>query len=275
MDGVSSLYGGVFTALTSTGFYGGALRQGGGTGAGAAAPGASTIRSGAAEADVFAAEIARRVEAGTVTAEGAEKKDPTDLENALAGAVDFIRENFGAEAATASMALVMQTVSGEGASEEQVGSALLSVLRFVDRNFGFAAGDRVMAEFNGDLNEALNRYFENGFEETFYASDGSGGSGGLGGPLQSSLDGLFKNVTERFGQDAAETVSSLIEDNLAENGLSRESFKTGLDAAVAWLAATYGTEVATSDLTSDPATGAATPAASGLQAKGRLLDIAA
>ncbi|TVM16672.1 hypothetical protein DPQ33_11810 [Oceanidesulfovibrio indonesiensis] len=132
--------------------------------------------------DAFGLDMTRRLEATQPAAtekttdesgEGPEqtigKVEASRLGKALAQAVEFIREKFGDDAATAAMGIVYQSGGDGQLTEESLGKGLLNVVRMVDRNYGFAAGDMVMGQFNGELNNALNNYFDNGFQETFFA----------------------------------------------------------------------------------------------------------
>jgi len=150
---------------------------------------------GREEIETFAAEIRRRADLGLTATDADQAGDgsgeETDAKGAalaasLADAVDLIRERYGSDAATATMGLVLQNV-GEGAlTEENLGNGLVAALKFIDRNLGTAAGDQVMATFNGSLNEAMNRYFENGHEELFVAVED--GVASFGTPVAATLE---------------------------------------------------------------------------------------
>lgn len=96
------------------------------------------------------------------------------LATALGNSMDALRTQFGDQTAQAAMALVArrldQQAEGAPLSEEQFSRGLLETVRLVDRQYGFAAGDTVMRQFNGDLNEAINAYFDNGLKERFFAT---------------------------------------------------------------------------------------------------------
>lgn len=155
---------------------------------------------GREEIETFAAEIKRRADLGKAAAEGTTDgqsaatvstggdTEGTDAKGAalaasLADAVDFIREEYGSDAATATMGLVLQNVGDGALTEDNLGDGLVAALKFIDRNLGTAAGDRVMARFNGSLNDSMNSYFENGHEELFVAVQGGTVSFGAGTAL--------------------------------------------------------------------------------------------
>ncbi|THB69108.1 MAG: hypothetical protein D6E12_05295 [Desulfovibrio sp.] len=161
----------------------------------------------------------------------------SELESSLAGAVDYIRGQFGDKAATAFMGLVYQGIGNSEVTEENLGRGLLQGVRFLDRNFGFAAGDKALNFFNGDLNQAMNDHFQNGLNEQFYASTWQGADivslslSAAEGALDSqdaetpslleSLQATLEELTDATTSDPAsleqglETVASV----LAERGL--------------------------------------------------------
>jgi hypothetical protein len=164
---------------TSTLFGGTTGRSGTSSGRGATLA-VSQTSIGREEIETFAAEIRRRADLGVSTtdadqtgdaAEGGESADSKGaaLAASLADAVDFIREEYGSDAATATMGLVLQNVGDGALTEENLSDGLVAALKFIDRNLGTAAGDRVISKFNGSLNDSMNRYFENGHEELFVA----------------------------------------------------------------------------------------------------------
>ncbi|QLA17454.1 hypothetical protein [Desulfolutivibrio sulfoxidireducens] len=176
-----SMYAGTSTLFGQTATGSGSA-SGSSSGSGGTVVSVSTTSIGREEIEVFASEILRRAEASENEADdagtdGSETDASTDgqdrkgsaLASALADAVDFIREEYGSDAATAAMGLVMQNVGDGALTEDSLGDGLVAALKFIDKNLGIAAGDAVMAEFNGALNTAINRYFENGVEEEFVA----------------------------------------------------------------------------------------------------------
>ncbi len=116
----------------------------------------------------FANEIIRRM-GEELDTEG-QPKDVTALRHSLGSTMDWLRERFGDETAAAAAGMILQSTSS-GVSEESLGDGLLNTLKFIDRNFGFAAGDSAIATFNSGVNSELNNYFDNGKSEIFFASD--------------------------------------------------------------------------------------------------------
>jgi len=114
----------------------------------------------------FANEIVRRME--ETTGEDGQTKDNTDLRHSLGQTMDWVRERFGDETAAAAAGMVLQSTSS-GVTEQTLGDGLLNTLKFIDRNFGFAAGDAAIAQFNQGVNTEINEYFDNGKAEMFFA----------------------------------------------------------------------------------------------------------
>ncbi|MDR2050980.1 MAG: hypothetical protein LBQ63_04330 [Deltaproteobacteria bacterium] len=142
-------------------------------------------------ASVFAADISRRIAAAPAEgAAGGAGSSPSgergsawdkaarleDLEYSLSGAVAYMTENYGEKAGTAMMALVYKRVGEAAPTEESLGQAFLDVTHFIDVNFGLSEGDKFLEYLNGDLNESLNAFFDNGLEESFFALGSSGGA---------------------------------------------------------------------------------------------------
>jgi hypothetical protein len=121
----------------------------------------------------FANEIMRRM--GEVTGEDGQPKDSTDLRQSLGSTMDWIRERYGEETAAAAAGMIIQATSS-GVTEETLGNGLLNTLKFIDRNFGIAAGDEAIAQFNNGINGAVNEFFDNGLNELFFAAESSDGS---------------------------------------------------------------------------------------------------
>jgi hypothetical protein len=115
----------------------------------------------------FANEIIRRM-GEDLDGEG-QPKDVTALRHSLGSTMDWLRNRFGDETAAAAVGMITKATSS-GVTEESLGDGLLNTLKFIDRNFGFAAGDAVIANFNSGINGELNRYFDNGKSEVFFAS---------------------------------------------------------------------------------------------------------
>jgi hypothetical protein len=201
---------------------------------------AAGTRAPSGTSDTFAAEIMRRLQASrTASNAGAllESGAAGDLQSALAGTVDYVRKTHGDAAATAVMGIVIKGVGDGSGGEDALGNALVSSLKFIDRNFGIASGDAAMAQFNGSLNNAVNGYFQNGKTELFHAA---GDAGGAAGQVQGILASTLSSVTDSFGQDAAETVADILAGSLKETGSTRQGLGTALARADDYLARTYG-----------------------------------
>lgn len=223
---------------------------------------ARTTTSGSTS-ETFAAEILHRLQdAQTASNAGAllESGAAGDLQTSLADAIDAIREKHGDAAATAVMGIIIKGVGDGSGGEDAMGNALVASLKFIDRNFGIAAGDAAMADFNGALNNAVNDYFQNGHNEQFFASDGSGATDGI----QSVVSDTVAAVAERFGDATAQAISELVTTSLEQTGVNRTGLGTALSAATASLADQYGD--AAPDLTA--VSGAPTALA-----KGSVLDL--
>ncbi len=197
---------------------------------------------GQAEANAFAKSLVDGIDASGLRAEDAGADESAHLKKSLADSIDYVRDNFGDEAATAMIGILSKGMAGGEASEETLGQSLLNVVKFMDRNFGFEGGDKIMAQFNGQLNDSLNRYFENGFEEKFYAVNGPEGTFNS---LSSAITLTMNSVTEKFGADAAQTVVDLITKNLEENGINRTSIAKGLAESKEYLESAFGEEAGT------------------------------
>ncbi len=158
--------------------------------------------------------------------------EANDLAGSLERAVNFVRDNFGDQAATATMGLVYQHVGSGELTEEKLADGLLSGLKFIDRNFGVAAGDKVMAFFNGDVNNALNAFFDNGLSEQFYAASAGGGAGALPPALGQAVE----EIGMQFGEDVAASVLDIIGQSVEEGGLKAASLRRGVVRAAEYLA---------------------------------------
>lgn len=197
---------------------------------------------GQAEANAFAKSVVDGIDAAGLRAEDAGADESAHLKKSLADSIDYVRENFGAEAATAMVGILAKGMAGGEATEETLGQSLLNVVKFMDRNFGFEGGDKIMAQFNGQLNDSLNRYFENGFEEQFYAVNGPQGTFNS---LTSAIALTMNSVSEKYGADAAQAVVDLITKNLEKNGINRSSITKGLAEATDYLKGAFGEEAGT------------------------------
>lgn len=242
-----------------------------------------------ATADVFGADIVRRAVApaqstatqGADSGEGAsggndvaatQDAERSALAGALADSVRWMATNHGDAAATAIMGIVYKRVGDGPVTEDALGNGLLDAVRFVDRQFGTTAGDAFMAKLNGDggaagtsLNDALNKYFDNGLNERFMVA----GSGNLAAMAVQQAEAAKATLTQRAdsgedgGDGAADPLKSLL-DMLrkmnAEDGASGASGATGTTGATATTAASGGTAGVTTGVT---ASGAAEGTAEG------------
>ena len=205
--------------------------------------------------DVFAAEIMRRInqaEGATVASNaaiasnaalgsnagaGVNAAASADLQAALADAVEYVRQQHGDAAATAVMGIMFKEVGDGSGGEDRLGDALVSALKFIDGNFGIAAGDAAMAKFNGALNEAVNDYYQNGHLEEFYAANGTTGTVKQ---AQGVVASTLAHVAQEFGADAAKTVADILATNFTSQGSTRQSLGQAIVAANDYLSANYG-----------------------------------
>ncbi|MBI9079250.1 MAG: hypothetical protein JEY79_05860 [Pseudodesulfovibrio sp.] len=165
----------------------------------------------------FANEIIRRM-GEDLDAEG-QPKDVTALRHSLGSTMDWMRERFGDETAAAAAGMIIQSTSS-GVNEDTLGNGLLTTLKFIDRNFGIAAGDAVMDKYNTGINTELNNYFDNGKTELFFDA---GAMSGAGNPsaTQDLNSRFFIQAVQATQADAADAES------LSEQLL--ESLKAELD----------------------------------------------
>ncbi|BAH77038.1 hypothetical protein [Solidesulfovibrio magneticus] len=205
--------------------------------------------------DVFAAEIMRRInlaEGATVASNAAIASNASlgsnagagvnaaasgDLQAALADAVEYVRKQHGDAAATAVMGIMFKEVGDGSGGEDRLGDALVSALKFIDGNFGIAAGDAAMAKFNGALNEAVNDYYQNGHLEEFYAANGATGAVKQ---AQGVVSSTLAHVAKAFGTDAAQTVADILATNFTDQGSTRQGLSQAIVAANDYLSANYG-----------------------------------
>jgi hypothetical protein len=161
-------------------------------------------------------------------AEG-EEKDTSSLASALVDTVDYIGQQFGADAASAAMGIVYSRVGEGEITEDSLGKGLLDVIRFTDRNFGFEGGDKLIGRFNGSLNDALNEYFDNGLNEQFYASTPQTAT------ITQAIDSMLGTVQDQLGDDLADTVADILRAGL-EDGLTMTNLRKGVAQAKQYLA---------------------------------------
>jgi len=163
----------------------------------------------------FANEMVRRM--GEQVGEDGQAKDTSDLRHSLGSTMDWLRDKFGDETAAAAAGMILQSTSS-GVNEDTLGEGLLNTLKFIDRNFGIAAGDATMAQFNSGINSALNEFFDNGKMEMFFDA----------GAVQPGDVTATQDVNTRFFMQAAEASESKGEEtNLNEKLL--EDIKKELD----------------------------------------------
>jgi len=159
-----------------------------------------------------------------------EDKDSSSLASSLIDSIDYIAQEFGSDAASAAMGIVTAGIGEGEINEDALGNGLLNVIRFMDRNFGIEGGDKVMAQFNGELNDAMNDYFDNGLTEKFYAVTSETST------ISQAVSSIVTDLQEAYGEDLAQTVSDLIQDNL-EDGLTMSNLRQGIAQAKNELAA--------------------------------------
>ena len=165
----------------------------------------------------FANEMIRRM--GEEFDADGQPKDVTSLRDSLASTMDWMRERFGDEAAAAAAGMVLQSTSS-GITEETMGNGLLNALKFIDRNFGFAAGDAAIANFNSGINSELNDYFDNGKTEIFFASDSM---------PEAVAPGATQDINARFFMRAVQADSPGDSDEASLNEQLLNSLKAELD----------------------------------------------
>jgi hypothetical protein len=167
----------------------------------------------------FAHEMARR-SAQSVTKDGAKRTvEDAGLETAITNAVGFVKDNFGDQAARTVMGIVTNRAGSGALSEDEIGQGFVDSLEFIDRSFGIAAGDKAMAYFNGELNQAINGYFQNGKDETFLTADVEQATNDLNvtvGTAVSSLADKFQAGSADAGASLMDQASEDLEDMLDE-----------------------------------------------------------
>ncbi len=156
------------------------------------------LEQGAVEG--FAHEITRR----TALTEAPESRTTTDeaLEKSLTEAVSFVEDNFGDRAARTFMGVVLKNAGSKPLNEDDLGNALVDGLEFIDRAFGIAAGDKAMSFFNGELNQAINGYFQNGKNESFLAMDVDQASDKLGEAMGQAVSAMMDKFQAKVDPNA-------------------------------------------------------------------------
>ncbi|RWU02281.1 hypothetical protein DWB63_17060 [Pseudodesulfovibrio sp. S3] len=165
----------------------------------------------------FANEIVRRMD--DLTDENGEPRDTSDLRHSLGSTMDWLRGKFGDETAAAAAGMILQSTSS-GVTEETLGEGMLNVLKFIDRNFGINAGDSVMAQFNGGINQELNAYFDNGKNELFFDA---------GAVSKDGQPSATQDVSARFFMQAAAAADKGDTDSLDELQNILDELKDELD----------------------------------------------
>lgn len=186
---------------------------------------------------VFANEIIRRLENGGEAALDSEgqPKDSDDLRHSLGQTMDWVRQRFGDDAAAAAAGMVIQSTSS-GVTEDSLSEGLLNSLKFIDRNFGPAAGDEAIAQFNSNLNGAINEYFDNGVEELFHAVetpvDGASPMQSLGSRILTQS--AEQPESDEETQSATEKLLAKIQEDLEEAAEMQEvSAQVEIEASIA------------------------------------------
>lgn len=136
------------------------------------------------------------------------------LESALADTVAYMKDKHGDQAASAMIGLVYKRLGDGEINEQTLGEAFLDVTRFIDKNFGTDSGDAFMSHLNGNLNNSLNAFFDNGQNETFMVAPTSTEGGGGGIDTTSMLQDITKQYAEAI-KEMLEEARAKPEDSLA------------------------------------------------------------
>lgn len=219
---------------------------------------------------VLASELVRRLDQNSMRAEQDTEGQGFDaskhLQLSISKAFTKVEKEFGHAAAVAVMGIFTAAVDDGNVSEEAVGEAMLDSVRFMDRNFGFAAGDKLIALFNRDLNRRVNEYFDNGLNEQIYTAVQVNNSIGR------AVSQISNAILEKFGRQDADAAASILEEALenAEGGLN-SAFREGMRDVAAYLEEKYGVE-ATAPLATEMAE--ATQGSAAPPPPGTVLDVA-
>jgi hypothetical protein len=176
-------------------------------------------------------------------------QDPTALVQSLTQAVESIRDIAGDGAASAAMGALLKKAKSGNLTEDSLRDGMLEAMSFVDQNAGVDAGDKVMAVFNGQVNDDMNAFFNNGSDEHFAvilkdssgeavfdsARDAAKALYGFAKSTMSSedLDQLPSpdgNLDEFFSKFPGQTVAQYL-DSLREKALAGESGQDGTGQA--------------------------------------------
>ncbi len=128
------------------------------------------------------------------------------LESALADTVSYMADKFGDTAASTMMGLVYKRVGDGPVTEDSLGQGILDAVKFIDKNFGTQKGDELIAKVNGELNENLNAFFDNGSNETFFATTTPLPEGSL------SIQANVPQATVQEESGPAEAITTLLSD---------------------------------------------------------------
>lgn len=200
---------------------------------------------------IFAQEAVRRLDLNSIRAADDSDDKGQDaskrLQLSLANTITSVERDFGHDAGVAVMGIFTSAIGDGGVGEDALGGAMLDAVRFMDRNFGFAAGDKLMSQFNGGLNKRVNEYFDNGLNEQLYTKEQ------VQNQLGRAVSQVSGAVLEKFGQADADAIKAILEEALAgnENGLGR-ALRDGMRDAAAYLEDKYGLD-AMADLAQDMA----------------------
>lgn len=174
-----------------------------------------------------------------------DSQDPSALVQSLTQAVESIRSIAGDGAASAAMGALLKKAKSGNLTEDSLRDGMLEAMSFVDQNAGVDAGDKVMAVFNGQVNDEMNTFFNNGSDEHFAVilKDSQGeavfdsardAAKALYGFAQSTMsaEDLAKlpspdgNLDEFFSNFPGQTVAQYL-DSLREKALAGESGQDG------------------------------------------------
>mgnify|MGYP000754852807 CR=1 FL=1 len=178
------------------------------------------------------------------TDKSGEEKDSSGLVSSLEDTVRWIEEQYGEDAATAAMGMVVQSASS-GQSEQAIGDGLLNTLKMIDRNYGINAGNSAIEQFNNGVNKELNSFFDNGSEEVFHAvttSQASDGSSSVTSRVLTQTATAEVTDDEETINPTEELLAALEKDLAEQSGL--QSLSQQLDAE------TSPEELSTADVTS-------------------------
>ena len=181
------------------------------------------LESGAVEG--FANELTRRA-AQTPTLGGAKRTvNDKGLSKAITNAVGYVKDKFGDQAANTVMGMVLNRAGSGPLSEDEIGDGFVNALEFIDRSFGTEAGDQAIDHFNGELNQAINGYFQNGKEESFLALDMDSASASLGNATGSAVSAVMDKFQASVADPAAtlmDQAKSDLDENLENAGRGAE-----------------------------------------------------